>query len=257
MRVIFFILLAIAVCWSCTPKQKEVQSIPKASTKAQQVIDSAIQVHGGALYEKSLVSFNFRNRRYEAARRGGKFQYKRQFQDSIGRFVEDVLSNDLFERKIDGELVDLPEERSFAFSNSVNSVIYFALLPYFLNDQAVQKTYLGSESIDSQPYEKIKITFRKEDGGKDFEDEFVYWFHQQNRTLDYLAYNYLTDGGGARFRSAYNERVIEGIRFADYINWKPSEKRRDIENFAQLYEQDALIELSKIETEQVQVKLLK
>ena len=37
-----------------------------------------------------------------------------------------------------------------------------------------------------------------------------------------MAYNYLTDGGGTRFRVAYNQRTIGPIRVQDYRNLKPN-----------------------------------
>ena len=61
------------------------------------------------------------------------------------------------------------------------------------------------------------------------------------------------DGGGARFRESYNIRNIGGVRFADYNNYKPTEKRMDVNNFDRLLEQDSLSLLSKIELEDVEV----
>ncbi len=256
----FSYLFLFLSLWSCQQPAEEEQPPTleeKTPSQAEKIIEEAIAAHGGDVVDKSLTTFLFRDRRYEAARRGGKYEYKRIFRDSVNNYVEDVLSNDGFYRLSQGEKVDLPAERSAAFANSVNSVIYFAFLPYFLNDPAVQSAYLGTETIKSAPYHKIKITFEQEKGGKDYEDEFIYWFHQDSLTMDYLAYNYITDGGGARFRSAYNIRRIDGIRFADYVNYKPQEKRRDIENFGQLYEEGVLEELSKIETENIEVTRLK
>ena len=255
MRIFSFFCVVILVTTSCQNNlQEQVEDINSSETlsQAQQIIQAAIEKHGGSHYEKNLTTFRFRGRNYEAARRGGKFEYKRIFNDSLGRYVEDVLNNDGFYRKIEGAKTDLKPEKSKAYANSVNSVIYFAHLPYFLEDPAVKSDYLGAETIKDQPYHKVKITFKQEGGGKDFEDEFVYWFHQDSMTLDYLAYNYLTDGGGARFRSAYNIRKVEGIRFADFINFKPQTKRRDVEAFGKLYEKGELVELSKIETENIQ-----
>lgn len=223
---------------------------------AQKVLNQALKAHGSAQLDNSLLEFDFRDRHYRASRKGGQFTYERIFRDTLEQEVHDTYSNDGFARKINGELAEITEERAFAYTNSINSVIYFALLPYFLNDPATQKSYAGEETIKGEAYHKIKVTFQQEGGGKDFEDEFMYWFHQEKNTMDYLAYNYLTDGGGARFRVAYNVRTIDGIRFADFINLKPKEKtNRAIETFGQLYEQGELIELSKIESEDIKMKI--
>ena len=107
------------------------------------------------------------------------------------------------------------------------------------------------ENINGSKYQKVKITFNQKKGGKDFEDEYIYWINKETKTMDYLAYNYLVDGGGARFREAYNIRTIKGIRFADYVNYKPIEKTRDINTFGDLFQNQGLKELSKIESENI------
>lgn len=37
--------------------------------------------------------------------------------------------------------------------------------------------------------------------------------------MDFLAYEYNVNGGGVLFREAFNSRMIEGMRFQDYINY--------------------------------------
>jgi len=235
----------------------ETASASSEPSQSQQIINQAIVVHGGVpLYEASEVEFDFRDRHYQSTRRGGKFTYERIFTDSIGQNVHDILTNEGLTRTVNGQPVSLSAKDSAAYSNSVNSVIYFALLPYFLNDPAVNKDYLGESTVRGEPYHKIKVTFQQEGGGKDYEDEFVYWFHQDQHTMDYLAYNYQTEGGGARFREAYNVRTVNGLRFADYYNYKPQEKRMDVENFDRLFEQDSLELLSEINLEGVEVRRL-
>jgi len=75
--------------------------------------------------------------------------------------------------------------------------------------------------------------------------------------LDYLAYKYATNGGGVRFREAYNTRVVEGIRFVDYNNYKPENKEVSLSELDQLFTEEKLKLVSKIETEKVKVILPK
>ena len=225
--------------------------LPK--NKAQRIINKAIKAHGGKNYQKAKISFDFRDRHYEAERDGSLFTYKRIFKNKAGEQVEDLLSNQAFYRKINNAVVDLDSKKANAYSNSVNSVIYFALLPYFLNDEAVVKEYLGEEIIQNRAYYKIKVHFKEAGGGDDFKDTYIYWFHKKTFQLDYLAYNYQVSGGGARFRVAYNKKKVNGIRFADYINFKPKTKSMDVENFAKKYQADELVELSRIETKNISV----
>lgn len=217
--------------------------------QAQGIIDRAIAAHGGERFEDLGIAFDFRDRHYTAVRQGGVYTYTRSFTDSTGQ-VEDRLSNEGLVRKVNGRPVNLPEERKAAFSRSVNSVVYFALLPFGLNDPAVRKQYLGEVTIKQQPYHKVKITFAREGGGKDYEDEFIYWINQKTHVVDYLAYSFLTDGGGQRFRQAYQPQQVAGLRFQQYINYEPAQPAK-LEELDKLFEAGQLKELSRIELENI------
>lgn len=251
-------LLILVVFNSCTwtdlkepAAGKEKPSI--VADSAQMIVDRAITAHGGDIINNSLIEFDFRLYHYKATRRGASFTYERIFQDSTGRHIRDILTNANFQREINGTLVSLSSKDSAAYSNSVNSVIYFALLPYFLNDRAARKTYLGISTIKGQPYYKISVTFGAEGGGKDFQDEYAYWFNRDQGTMDYLAYNYQVDGGGARFREAFHAQTINGVRFVDYHNFKPKSDSRDVRTFDQLFENGEMEKVSEIENIKIKV----
>lgn len=240
------LLLLICLLAACRPE----------APSAQQIVDKAIVAHGGSKFDKGIVQFRLRDKVYRSLRDNGAFVYSRSFTDSTGQHIHDMLRNSGFTRTINDEVINLPDERKQAFSNSVNSVIYFALLPYFLNDAAVQKEYLGEATIKGEPYHKVKVTFAKEGGGEDHEDEYVYWFHQKNHTMDYLAYSFIVDGGGTRFREAVNPRTIGGIRFQDYINYSVADKSFPIQNYDKAFEAGKLKQLSEINLEEIQVSEL-
>ena len=218
---------------------------------AQDIVDRAIETACQGQCEKAIVDFDFRKRHYRSERRGGAYRFERITKDSVS-VLKDVLSNEGFQRYRNGTLEVLPDSISVRYGNSVNSVHYFAQLPYGLNAKAVQKKLLGEDLVKEQPYYEIEVSFAEEGGGTDFEDTFVYWIHKENFTVDYLAYSYATDGGGVRFREAYNPRVVEGIRFVDYNNFKPSTLEVPLKDLDELFESGGLKLLSKIETEEVQ-----
>ena len=120
-------------------------------------------------------------------------------------------------------------------------------LPFGLNDKAVNKTLLGEVKIKDKDYYKVKVTFDQDMGGEDFEDVYLYWFNKQTLKPDYLAYEFHVNGGGQRFREAFNERYVDSIRFVDYNNYKPKVKGTDIMDIDSLFEADGLELLSKIE----------
>ena len=243
MRRIVYLMIITLMVFSCKNE---------TTPDAQQLVDKAIEASGGTVYNNFIMDFDFRDKHYKTIRNGGTFQYERHFEDSLGQ-VRDVLTNDGFKRFINNELATIPDSMAFKYSNSVNSVHYFVLLPFGLNDAAVHKTYKGTATIKGAPYHRIQVTFQQDGGGKDFEDVFAYWIHAETFKVDYLAYSYLTDGGGVRFREAYNERFVNGLRVVDYNNYKPEDKNTDLFTLDSLFENDELKLLSKIENKNVVV----
>jgi hypothetical protein len=57
-----------------------------------------------------------------------------------------------------------------------------------------------------------------------------------------------------RFREAYNERFVNGIRFVDYNNYKPLNTEMTIFETDSLFESGNLKLLSKIELKNIKVE---
>ena len=218
---------------------------------AQQIIDKAIENAGGTLYTCSNIDFTFRDRAYSLEYVNSNKILKRQF-NTDSSTVTDIRRNNGFERLIGNQVVQVADTMARKYANSINSVHYFAYLPYGLNDPAVNKKLLGERTVKGQDYYTIQITFDQEGGGDDFEDVYVYWINKKTFKPDYLAYEFHVDGGGMRFREAYNERFVEGIRFVDYSNYKPIDTA-SVYNLDQLYAANKLELLSQIELEDIRV----
>lgn len=225
------------------------------NSDAQRIVDRSIEEHGGEAFKSSFIAFDFRNRHYTATLDNGNFEYTREFKDSTGN-IKDVLTNSAFVRYRNGSPVSLTNERKKAFTNSVNSVIYFGLLPWYLNDPAVNKRYVGPTMVERKPYQLVRVTFDKKGGGEDHQDVFLYWFHNDTNRMGYFAYTFESDGGGLRFRKAVNPRRIGGILFQDYINYKPASDDVPIEQLQAMFESGKLQKLSEIRLENIQVKHL-
>jgi len=219
---------------------------------AQQIVDKSIEVSGGGLYKTSDISFDFRDRKYILEWMDGKKILKRILKNDTMNLV-DIKSTHGFERYVDGNLAQIPDSLANAYANSVNSVHYFAYLPYGLNDQAVIKEYLDEVVIKGKKYHKIKVTFNQENGGDDFDDTYIYWFNIKSFKPDYLAYEFHVNDGGMRFREAFNERTVHGIRFVDYINFRPIKENQSIYEIDSLFLKGELEVLSKIELENITV----
>jgi len=252
MKPIYLIsLLSLFVLSSCKD-QKLVET-----ELAQQVVDKVIDKVGGDTFKRSQIAFDFRERHYVATRNKGKFQYERIWMDPQGE-IKDMISNSGYKRYINDSLVQVPDSMVVKYSSSINAVHYFSVLPFGLNDRAVNKDYLGEVEIKGKPYHKIEVTFDKEGGGEDYDDVFVYWINKDTFDVDYLSYSYIEDHNdiGLRFREAFNRRAVNGLAFSDYNNYKPVDDSATVYNLDSLFVANQLKLLSKIELKNIEVNLL-
>ncbi|MGM0634956.1 MAG: DUF6503 family protein [Bacteroidota bacterium] len=244
MRFSISLLLIFLSFYSCTSESNQ--------SKAQEVIDKSIAVSGTELFATNKVNFSFRNKNYQSTPTCEGFKLKRSFSDSTNE-IEDTFYKGEFTRKVNGNTQKVSDSLANLYSESINSVHYFVQLPYRLNDAAVIKKHLGKESINNQNYHKIEVRFQEDGGGQDFEDVYLYWINTATHHIDFLAYSFLVNGGGMRFREALNSQKINGIRFVDYHNYKPKNKTTKLQDLAKKFESDGLELISTIKTEAVQV----
>lgn len=217
-----------------------------------QIINKSIKAHGWDQDDFSIV-FDFRDYQYELKRKNKFYSFQRTTKKE-GNVVKDLMSSKKkLKRFINNKSVELSDSMTNVFSNSLNSVMYFFQLPRPLKDQAVITKYLGLAKIFNEKYWTIKVTFKENGGGKDYQDEFRYWININNGQIDYLAYNYLTEGGGTRFRQAVNKQLNQGFIFQDYINFKPNAKFVSLDSLPILFEAGNLIKVSNIKNKNIRV----
>ncbi len=224
----------------------------KTQITADDIINRAIKVAGGERFDTATIHFTFRGKEYRSVRNNGYYQLERKVTGDNGVF-HDIVTNKGLSRSINNCPMIVADSLITRISDGVNSVHYFANLPYGLNAIAVNKEFVGKSNIKGTSYYKIKITFDKEGGGTDYEDEFMYWIHTEKYTVDYLAYKYAVNGGGIRFREAYNPRVVNGIRFVDYNNYKENDLSVSLSKLDHSFEENRLKLLSKIVLENIYV----
>jgi hypothetical protein len=254
LKTVLFIT-TLACFTSCNNKEKNKEIIlletqePVSLSKSQILLNETIATHGGELYNTAHYSFVFRNNIYQFKNNGSEYEYTK-ISKKDNTEVIDKLDNGTFTRTINGESVKLTEKEIATATGAINSVIYFATLPHKLNDKAVNSKYIESTTIKGETYDVIEITFNQDGGGEDHDDEYYYWINANTKKIDYLAYNYRVNKGGVRFRSAYNKRIVDGIRFQDYINYE-APVGTPLKKLPSLFEANKLNELSKIETENI------
>ncbi len=246
MRYLLFSLLLIFSC-----------NTAKKTLTAQQIIDKTIVYSGADKVSNSQINFKFRDKEYTSIRKNnGEFTLIRNTKVTKDTIVSDVVTNSGFTRELNGYKISVADSLANNYANSVNSVHYFSVLPYGLNDKAVNKKLLEPSTIKGKEYYKIEITFSENGGGEDFEDVFIYWIGKEDFLIDYLAYSYHTNDGGKRFRVLKEQCVKNGVRFVDFFNYKPLTKDISLVNIDKAFEENQLKKVSEIVLKDIEVKLL-
>jgi len=222
--------------------------IAQKALHVQTIVDRSIKAHGGDIAAKGSFSFDFRKYHLTYEMNKGRYTYSRTHKETG---IKDIMNNEGVMRFQNDQEIPLSPKDQKRYGNSLNSVVYFAFLPYFLNDAAVRKELVGEVTIKGKDYYKLRVTFAPEGGGDDFEDEYFYWINKDTFTMDYLAYSFHVNGGGVRFREAYNQREIGGVRFQDYVNYK-HDKNTPVRTLDVLFERGELTELSRIVLENIE-----
>jgi hypothetical protein len=214
---------------------------------AQKIIEKCVKAHGGKRYENMAITLDFRQYHFTLKHDGGNFYYTRSMTDSQKVVWRDVINNTSYYRDRNGVKFELTEKERAKHFESINSQVYFMLLPYKLKDKAVILTYLGEGVIDGNKEFKIKVEFKQEGGGKDYKDVFCYWINQKTYLIDYLAYS----EGGPRFRKATKRHNANGLIIQDYDNYEIKDKTATTDQYDHIFTEGGATLLSKIEHKNV------
>ena len=248
--------LSIASCAAEEPPAAPGAAVPVTEIPAAEVpIRRAIERHGMDVFDSAYVAFTFRDRDYSISRQGGSFAYTRTFSDSSDRQIEDVLTNAGLTRTVDDQGQVLSDSVRLAYSESVNSVRYFFMLPYGLLDPAAKFELLDEATIGASVYDRVRVTFREEGGGVDSDDVYHYFFNRESGLLDYLAYSFRVNDGGIRFREAINRREVGSVLVQDYNNYGTDGDDRDLSDIDRRFANGDLPLLSVIENTDIAIEV--
>jgi hypothetical protein len=217
------LVLLLASCSGEIVTEKPITNLQNETLDAAiEIIAKMREAHGVKNIDGKEITFSFRDKVYSRYSFNNQYGYSRSALNEEGKMVIDSWRGDDFKRTINNVEVQITDKEENTYKNSINSVFYFALLPLSLSDPAVNVELLGDSKLKGKKYTKFRVTFDEEGGGEDFNDVFIYWMNKETNTMDFLAYQYFTEGGGIRFREAYNPREVGGFLFQDYNNFKPT-----------------------------------
>lgn len=220
------------------------------SPNADKIIKKSIAFYGMNKLDGKTISFDFREKHFEVKLNDDDFFYESTYKDSLG-IIKDQLSSHGFVRELNGLVTPLSKKDSLKYAESLNSVIYFALLPLKLQDDAAKAKFLRTVQVKGKEYNQIEVSFSKEEGGSHHNDVYYFWFDAKDHSMDYFAYS----AGGERFRALNGLINNSGVYLQNYYNLESkNNEKRHLKDYHILFEQDKLSLLSEITLKNLKVK---
>ncbi len=247
------LLLATSFALPVAALGAEAATTEPAKMERLEIVDRAIGFHGGQTYSSSHTSLTI-------CSKSGCFDLKATVQgDIFGYEVEDPKrrvrsTNDAVVRFENGKSVELDAEAAQRNRDFVNARIYFAFLPYRLNDASVFKQDLGLEKWGDLYLHKVKVTFAA-GSSTDSGDAYLYWFDPATARLEQFAYSYGTgEGAGIRFRKLKNYRRIGGLLFFDQQNLGYEAPDVGVDIITPAFVEDKMREVSNVVLSKIEVR---
>lgn len=254
------LVLAAALLTACTgpdPEPEPRPAPPPGTSDRLEIVDRAIEFHGGALFEQSRV-------RLTVASRSGSFdvdsladghRFKQRIRASNGSDEREYRrDNAVLEVTEGGQPMEMDETERARAESSVNQRMYFLFLPYKLNDPGTYKEDEGLEEWNGRQLHRVRVTF--EPGTSDGADSaYVYWFDPETARLEQFAYDY-SEGTGLRFRVLTNYRRIGDLLFYDADNYglNTRDGGLTVDDINPAYVEEELPLVSRIELRDIDVE---
>ncbi len=253
-------LVAAALFVACAgpePEPAPRPAPPPGTSEQLEIVDRAIEYHGGELFEQSRV-------RLTVASRSGSFdvdsmadgdRFEQRIRASNGSDEREYRrDNTALEVTEGGQPMEMDETRYARAESYVNQRMYFLFLPYKLNDPGTYKEDQGLEEWNGRQLHRVRVTFQP--GASDGADSaYVYWFDPETARLEQFAYDY-SEGAGLRFRVLTNYRRIGGLLFYDANNYglNTRDGGLTVDDINPVYVEDELPLVSQIELRDIEVE---
>lgn len=232
-----------------------------AEQPRQEIVERAIEHHGGDLFEHSEAAFDIASRsgtfHVEVRRDGGLFRQVVETDTDDGR-RRVTVTNDAVEVSVGGEPVEIGKDEEQRWRDHVAARVWFPFLPYGLANEGVYTHDLGleawpaagGETGGTRELHKVKVTFQP-GSSSGAEDEYLFWFDPETGRLEQLAYSF---AGGLRFRTARNFRRVGGLLFADHENYGVDARGLSVDQVTPEFVAGEMEHVSTIELRNVRVE---
>ncbi|MFQ5527594.1 MAG: DUF6503 family protein [Thermoanaerobaculia bacterium] len=236
---------------------------PASAESPAELVARSIAFHGGELYAATRIELDLCSKSgcsaLEVTQDGGLFEYCATASGKRGE-KRVCIDNDSTAEWLDGVGLAtgaMPgSEAADALDSSrrdwVMQRVYFAFLPYRLEDPSVGLEDQGSETWDGRELRRVKVSFEP-GSSTDADDEFLYWFDPESARLELFAYSYTRNDGGLRFRRLTNYRREGGILFFDQENLGVEGPGLSVDLVSPAYVRDAMRYVSTVELREIRV----
>ena len=223
-----------------------------------EIVARSIAHHGGEIYRHSETSLELCSGSgcYRMTVRTDGGLYRHEVTGPYrGRTRTVRADNDSVSVSRDGEPLIVLDQARQALRDWATARIYFAFLPYRLDDPTVIQEDLGIEEWEGRRLHKVKITFEP-GSSTDAEDEYLYWFDPETARLEQLAYSFQGRPGGLRFRRLGNYRRVGGILFFDQQNLGVEGPDLSVDQIDAAFVRERMREVSRVEVREITVRPL-
>jgi hypothetical protein len=164
-------------------------------------------------------------------------------------------SNDSVSVSHDGQPVAVADAAQQKMRDWATARIYFAFLPFRLNDPGVLHEDLGIEEWQGRLLHKVKVSFVA-GSSTDAEDEYLYWFDPETARMEQFAYSFTGKPGGLRFRRLSNYRRVGGMLFFDQSNLGVEAPGLRVDEITPAFVDERMREVSEVTLREITVRSL-
>jgi len=220
------------------------------------IVDQAIAFHGGERYRSTDVELDLCSKSgcYQVRSRIDRDRFVYQVEGTVrGEHRHVRWTQDALEVRIDGKTIEPAPEDAQRWRDWVMERIYFAFLPYRLNDPSVFKQDQDLEQWGDRALRRVKVTFAP-GSSTDADDEYAFWFDPETARLEQFAYSYQRNEGGLRFRRLVNYRRVGGILFFDQENLGVNGREYRVDQITPEFVDETLRSISRVRLENITVR---